>query len=87
MNKLIVIKGGGVIDQILYGQYYIWDIFGFFLSKKQLNDGNHGQGTHSAKMGSHSLAENTYYKYSRQLICPIGPKVWELLKKGLLGCS
>ena len=36
---------------------HIWDIFGLglkstFLWKKQLNDGNHGQGTNSAKIGA-----------------------------------
>ena len=35
------------ISQILYGQYHIWDIFGFFFYKQ-----HHEQGTRSAKMGA-----------------------------------
>ena len=49
------------ISQIFHGQYYIWDIFGlglkskvFFIEKKQLNNGNYEQATHSAKMGANS---------------------------------
>ena len=59
---------------------YIW-----VLRKKQLNDGNHGQGTHNAKMGADSFAKNTQ-KFIL-LICQIRPKVWDiLLKKGFIGC-
>ena len=56
----------------------------FFLCKKQLNDGNHGQGAHSAKMGADSLAENNpnISKKSR-LICPIGPNLWNIVEKRL----
>jgi hypothetical protein len=49
-------------SQILYGQYHIWDLFGIvcfrpenqivFCRKKQSHTQNHGQGTHSAKMGA-----------------------------------
>ena len=52
------------ISQILYGQYHIWDIFGL-----GLNDGNHGQGTHSAEMGADSSTENTLN--APEFICPI----------------
>ena len=45
------------ISHILYGQYHIWDTFGLGLNDG--NDGNRGQGTHSAKMGAYSSAENT----------------------------
>ena len=45
-----------------------------FLWKKQLNDGNHEQGTHSAKMGADSSsAENT--PNTPKFIRPICPKV------------
>ena len=68
------------IYQILYGQCHIWDIFGLGLKikvfcRKKMNDGNHGQGTHNAKMGADSLAENT--PYTTKCIRPIfliGPK-------------
>ena len=62
LNFFMLIRGTNyghmmAISQILLKQYHIWDIFGLglnskiFLWKKQLNDRNHGQGTHSAKMG------------------------------------
>ena len=53
------------ISQILYVQYHIWDIFGLGVKskkkvlKKQLNDGNHGQGTDIAKISADNLAENS----------------------------
>ena len=53
------------ISQILYVQYHIWDIFGLGVKskkkmlKKQLNEGNHGQGTDIAKISADNLAENT----------------------------
>ena len=78
------------ISQILFGQYHIWDIFWLglktkvFLWKKQLNDGNHEQGTHSAKMGADSSsAENT--PNTPKFIRPICPKVWDIVKKGFIG--
>ena len=43
---------------------------------------NHGHGTHSAKMGADSLAENT--SNTPKLIWPIrpnGPKVWDVVEK------
>ena len=49
------------VSQIFYSQYHKWDILGFglkskvFVEKQQLNDGNHGQGTHSAKKDTDTL--------------------------------
>ena len=47
------------ISKIIYCQYHIWDIFGLglkskvlFFVEKHVNDENHEQGTHSAKMGA-----------------------------------
>ena len=48
-------------------QYHIWDVLTIWVRsekqsvvwKKQLNDGNHGQRTHSVKIGADSLAEIT----------------------------
>ena len=60
-------------SQILYGQYqHIWDIFRLGLKSK---------GTHSAKMGADSSAEN-----SPKFIQPIriGSNVWNILKKGFI---
>jgi hypothetical protein len=55
------------ISQILYGQYRIWDWYVLGLKSKSIckknepNTQNHGQGTHSAKVGIvvSSLTENT----------------------------
>ena len=75
------------ISQILFGQYHTWNIFGLgleskvFVWKKQLNDGNYGHGTHSAKMGADTSAKNIP-KFIRP-ICPIGPKGWVILEKRL----
>ena len=52
-----------------------------FYGKKQLNYGNHGQGTHSAKMGADSSAKNIP-KFIRT-ICQIGQKVWDIVEKKL----
>ena len=41
----------------VYSQYYIWNIFVLGLKKTKCS--NHGEGTHSAKMGADILAENT----------------------------
>ena len=76
-------------SQILYGQYQIWDLFGLaltskvFLLKKQLKDVNHGQRTHSAKIGAESLAENT--PKCIRLISPIDLKFGIPLKKASMG--
>ena len=48
-------------------QYHIWDVLTIWLRsekqsvvwKKQLNDGNHGHKTHSAKIRADILAGNT----------------------------
>ena len=53
----------------------------FLWKKNQLNDGNHGQGTHSAKMGTDSSAKNTP-KFIR-IICQIVQKVWDIVEKRL----
>ena len=37
------------------------------------------QGTYSAKMGDDSFAENIIPKFI-WLICPIGPKVWDIVE-------
>ena len=58
-----------------------------FLLKKQLNDGNHGQGIHSANVRTDNLVKNTLNtpKFIR-LTCPIDPKVWDNIeKKGFIG--
>ena len=76
------------ISQILFGQYHILDIFVLgqknkgFLQKKQLNDGNHGQSTHSAKMRDDRSAENTTntLKFIRPICHPIGPKVTDVYR-------
>ena len=76
------------IYKIIFDQYHIWDIFGlglisrkqsFLVEKKnkQQNDRNHGQGTHSAKIGADSLAENT--PNSIWPIYPISLKVWDVI--------
>ena len=62
-----------------------------FCRKKELNDGKHGQGTHSAKKGADSSAVNSQntpksLKFIRP-IDPIGPKIWDILKKGLYWVS
>ena len=52
--------------------------------QKQLNDGDHGQGTHSSKMGTDTLAKNTQNAVKQfWMICPIGPKVWDIIEKRL----
>ena len=72
--------------KILYGQYYFLDI-----GRTNINDvqlfrffGNHGQGTHSSKMFSNSLAENipNTPKFIRP-ICPIGKKLQDKFEKRL----
>ena len=75
------------ISHILYGQYHIWDTFGLGLYYG--NDGNRGQGTHSAKMGAYSSAENTpnnpIFIWPN---CPIGSKVWDVVQtKGCIKIS
>ena len=45
---------------------HIWDVFGLglkstFLWKKQLNDGNHGQGTIVPKLGSQNIENTTKF--------------------------
>ena len=50
--------------------------------KKKLTDGNHGQGTHSTKMGAGSFAENTPSTSEFFWpICPMGPQVWDIVVK------
>ena len=75
-------------SQIIFCQYHTCGIFEsslktkFFVEKNQLNDGNYGQGTNSAKMRTDSLAKNTLNtpKFIR-LTYPIGPKVWDNIEK------
>ena len=52
-----------------------------------MNDGS-GHRTHSAKMEAISSAENTPIipKFIPP-ICPIGPKVWDIIEKGLYRTS
>ena len=59
------------VGPISYLGYKYIHVFGFgqkgkvfFVEKTtvELNDRNHGQGTHSAKMGADNLAENTLQK-------------------------
>ena len=57
----------------------------FFCRKKQLNDENHAQGTHSAKMGADSLAENT--PKNIWPTCQIGQNVWDIVEKSLHGAA
>ena len=72
------------ISQILLIQYQIWDVFGLGLKSKvfcRKKNENYRPGTHSAKMGADSLAKNNP-KFIRP-ICPIGPKVWDIIEKRL----
>ena len=55
----------------------------FFVEKKQVNDRNHGKGTHSAKLRADKSAEDT--PNTPKFICPIGQKVWDIVKKGFIG--
>ena len=65
---------------ISYLEYvWVWSEKQSYFWKKQLNDGNHGQGTHNAKPGANNSAINTP-KFIRP-ICPIGI----MLKKASLG--
>ena len=51
-----------------------------------MNNGKHGQGTHSTKIGTDSSTVTPKpQKVSAQNVCPI-PKVWDLWKKALSGC-
>ena len=52
---LIVYRRIIAISQTISNQYHTLDISGL----RKLNYGNHGQGTHSTRMGAHHLAENT----------------------------
>ena len=88
-----------VISEIFYGQYQIWELFEscMFLGLKtkifcrnKLKTQNHGQRTHSAKMGTlHcTLAENTQnHSTYFDLICLPKPKILGFSKKNLSGCS
>ena len=69
------------ISQILYSQYHIWVRFEkqSYQQKKQLDN--------RLKMGARSSAKNTPNtpKFIWE-ICPIGPKVWDIVdKKGFIG--
>jgi hypothetical protein len=59
------------ISKILYGQYHIWDLFG--LSQ-----------TRSVRMGADTSDESTPNtpKFIRP-ICPIAPKVWDIVEISL----
>ena len=59
----------------------------FFRNNGQILNGEHGQGTHSTKMGADSLAENSLNaskKFSPK--CLPKPKSLKFLKKALSGC-
>ena len=76
----------GRMMAILYSTFNNWDIFGLGLKREKdnRNDENHEQGTQSAIMGADSLAENTPNSPKFiWLICPIGPKVWDIVEKRL----
>ena len=74
----------GYFPNSLQPLLYLGYIWVFVKKNQQQNDGNHGQGTHSAKMGADSSAKNTpnVPKVIRP-ICPIGPKVWNIVEKRL----
>ena len=73
-------------SQIFFGQYHIWDIFDlslkskFFFVEKTTENGNHGEGTHNAKMGTYKYFSQKYLKeYSANL--PNWPKTLKILLK------
>ena len=73
------------ISQIIFSQYQIWvtsEKQSFVFVEKQLNDENHRAGTHRVKMGDDSVAKNTpNTPKSIWQICPMGPKVCEIIEK------
>ena len=81
------------ISQIIFGQYHIWDIFGLgvkskvFCRKKNLNDGNHEQGTDSAKMGVNNSAKIPEYPAPKFFVrsAQLAQNFRTLLKKASLG--
>ena len=81
------------ISQILYGQYYTWDlcfwpeIKSFFVKQKQPNTQNHGQGTYSAMMDTvvrPKIAKIPLHFLAR-FVCT-SPKVGIFKTKTLSGC-
>ena len=59
------------ISQTLFGQYHTWDM---------------DKGLKVPKIGADNLDLNTpnTSKFIRT-ICPIGPKVWDIVEKGFIG--